>query len=101
MMLMSSDEIIQVLLPAFRIPDGSVVSKRTGMSPYALKHSLKVFRSGLAEKLEPLVIQGFFLVNERGDINQIGDDTPLHWHVSAGEFSDQLQEALGRDGEDK
>lgn len=101
MMPMSSNEMIKVLLPAFRIPDGSVVSKRGGMSPHTLKHSLKVYRNNLPEKQEPLVIQGFFLVNEQGDIDQIGDNTPLHWHVSASEFCEQLQEALGRDGEDK
>lgn len=77
-----------VLLPAKMIPDHATVSKRTGEYTMVLRHDLTVY---VVKPDGPLKITGYFLVNERGDINQVTEETRLHWHVTAEELVDTLK----------
>lgn len=84
------EDIIQVLLPADKIPDGATVTKRTGVQDYVLRHQLRVYREKPEDTLE---IDGLFLLGPRGTVNQVKPDTMLHWHVTAEELVDELRRA--------
>lgn len=85
------EDQIRILLPANLIPDTSIVSKRSGESTFTLKHSLRVYPETKGEKV--LTIEGCFLVGQRGDVNQVSDKTLLHWHVTAEDFVDTMQQS--------
>lgn len=85
------DDVISILLPVEKIPDKATVTKRNGDSELTLSHSLKVYRS--AEKLEPLVIGGYFLHGPRGSLNQVLPGTIMVWRVQAADLLDYLQMA--------
>ena len=50
------------------IDDGAIVRKVTGENTYCLKKQLKVYTQ---ENKTPLVIDGIFLIGDRGHINQV------------------------------
>lgn len=80
------DTIIELTLQAEQIHDRAVVTKVKGTVPYVLRHNLTVYSDTKGEK--PVVMNGFFLVNERGDINQIKPDTKLAVSIAAGDIAD-------------
>jgi hypothetical protein len=92
------DLLLRILLPVEVIPEGSTVSKRTGEYTYVLKRNLKIYGSTKEDgDKKPMVIDGFFLVNERGDINQVAPGTLLHWNVTTLEFVNEYAESWGID----
>jgi hypothetical protein len=83
------DDELRVLLPAAMIGNGGIVSKRTGRQTFTLAHNIKVYRQ--ASDQAPITIEGFFLLNNSGSINQVDAETELHWHVTAQDLVDILQ----------
>lgn len=93
------EDVVLLLLPVGMIPDRSKVSKRTGEVQYILLHDLHVYPVKEAKGLRPerlvedIHIKGFFLMGERGDVNQVEAKTHLHWHVTAEDLVRVLQES--------
>lgn len=85
------EDPIRVLLPAASIPGGSRVTKRSGEQQFTLRHKIKVYRGEIDKKLLPLEIEGIFLIGDGGLINQVKEDTLLHWNTTAKELVDILQ----------
>ena len=83
------EDVLRILLPAGSIPSGSTVSKRTGEATLILRHGLKVYSDTKGEK--PMEIDGLFLVDGSGNINQTSPKTLFHWHVAAEALIDELQ----------
>lgn len=75
--------ILKVLLPAYKIPDGSQVSKRTGEMVYTLNKQIKVYPDKSLDSKVELDVKGCFLFGPRGGINQIDPNLELHWLVEA------------------
>jgi hypothetical protein len=114
MTAINADSIIGITLTAAEIPNGATVTKPTGTARYTIRHNLKLYqdqkakgdtladrRPGEADKgaLRPVEIAGDFLVNPRGDINQIDPDARLVWLATAGEILDWLRDAVEGDDE--
>jgi hypothetical protein len=92
------EDELRVLLPASKIPNGATITKRTGEVVYILRQGLKVYSDTKGER--PLDIEGVFLINTRGEINQVKPDTLLHWHVTAETLVDELQSSwMEEDGQ--
>lgn len=73
------DERITMILPAWQIPEGSTVTKRTGEVEYLLRPEIKVYsKKGVTQ-----VIKAgggvLFLVGSDGNANAISADTKLAW----------------------
>lgn len=87
------EDKLAVLLPAWQIPDKSTVHKRTGEQHLILRHELRLYQPQVkgTERLEPVVVRGCFLLNERGDINQIEAETKLCWVTTAEDLVDTLK----------
>lgn len=79
------EDIIRVLLPAYQIPDKSIVTKRAGEQEYDFSKNIVVYRKDIKGEI-PLQMEGYFLVGPRASINQIKPDTMLLWHVTAEEL---------------
>jgi hypothetical protein len=86
--LLNYDSMLTVALGALTIPDGSVVTKRTGAVTYILRHGLTVYTDTKGES--PMKIAGVFLLNNQGQINQIKPETVLSWSMTAIEFYEWL-----------
>ncbi len=82
---------IRVLLPAYLIPLGAKVTKRTGEKEYTLKNEIKIYGEGGQEIKAPK--ETLFLVCE-GSTNIIERDTVLLWGATDYDLSEFLQ---GRD----
>lgn len=80
---------IGVLLCAEDIPDEAVVTKVKGETLYVLKHRLKVYTH--LENKEPLVLDGLFLIGDRGSVTQVKPSQVLVWRTSAEDFVDSLR----------
>lgn len=85
---------MRVLLPASMIPDGATVRKRTGESCYVLRHNLTLYQNQSKEHVQPIVVEGYFLCGDRGNISQIREDLLIHWEVTVEELYDFLREAI-------
>ena len=86
----------RILLPAGEIPDGEVVTKRTGEKEYILKHKVEIF--GLPG---PMVFESnddvvFLSDMELGKFNAVSRDTLLMWKL---EEEDMLSWLHDRDME--
>lgn len=68
--------MLRVLIPASELPDGQVVTKRTGEKPYTLQSVIRVHGAGDMQKLT--ADKGArFLVDCIGDVNAISDTTEV------------------------
>jgi hypothetical protein len=76
------EDEIAVVLPARMIPDRATVTKRTGDVRYVLRHDLTLYT---LDK-NPTTVSGFFLVSDRGDVNQVQADKRFCWLVTAEGF---------------
>lgn len=84
-----------VVLTAREVPDGSIVTKLTGTTRYVIRHTLRLFQNQDPQSRKPPVqIDGTFLVNDRGDISQVSDDSKLIWYAEAQQIMDWLSEQL-------
>ena len=83
---------MKVLMQAKLIPDGSTVIKRTGSYTQILKHELLVYQNQNADKNQPIKISGCFLVNERGNIEQIDSEKEFIWVVEWDELREWMIE---------
>ena len=82
---------MKVLLPAGQIPDGTVVTKRTGTKPYTLKESVKVY--GEPSQRQEIKGDGVrFLVSADGGINAVSETVELLAELD----DDEIQELLGK-----
>ena len=82
---------IRVLLPAYLIPLGSIVTKKTGEKEYSLKNNIKIYGEGGQEIKAPK--ETLFLVCD-GSINIINRETLLLWSADdydLKEFLDQRE----------
>ena len=93
-----SEDQLKLQLEAQKIPDRSIVTKRTGNQEYVLRKNISVYSDQKAEK--PTIIQGLFLIGVRGDINQVAPDLVLCWVVKAEELYDMLEHDLDSDPDD-
>lgn len=92
------EDVVRVLLPAAMIPHDATVSKRTGEYTFVLKHKLTMYGippNGSKTPAPPTIVDGFFVVGERGTINQVKPDTWLHWHVTVEDFMEILNRSWG------
>ena len=91
-----------LILPASQIPDGAIVTKRTGEKPYRLTRKVKVYVNNIQgngadmQELVPAPGSVYLLPEERGlSINQYPEDIPLAVHFSELEdlqdFLDEVQ----------
>ena len=91
------DDELKIVLPASNIPDGAVVTKKTGAVKYTLKHKLVVYQNQTTDLNNPspaINIDGYFLIGSQGSINQIPPETELIWVVNAEDFYIDLGEML-------
>lgn len=87
-------DTIKVVMPAHKIPVGSTVTKRTGQALYQLKDVITVYdANGNKREIKPLD-GSRFIVNDRLDINSVGADTELMWHVDPERLYQYLEEYL-------
>jgi len=80
------EDTLKVILPAEMIPDQARVTKIKGENGYVLRHNLILYSSGK----EPVKIEGFFLIGDRGDINQVDPGKQLCWCVVAEDLVESL-----------
>jgi len=87
---------ISVLLKSDMIPDGSTVTKRTGDKRYTLKKKIKVFTGAVKmDKPVELDVEGTFLVDSNGNINQIDSSAILGWITNLDDlrwYADRLEQ---------
>lgn len=81
------EDVLGVILAATKIPDGAKVTKVKGTKDYVFRRELKVHH--LDQK--PLVIDGLFLFDSRGNVNQVSETTELVWLITADELVDDLR----------
>lgn len=84
------DDEISVIVTAEKIPSGSTVTKRTGDARYVLVRNLTVYREKGAA---PLVIEGYFLLGDRGSINQVTPGKRLACVTNADDFVYALKDS--------
>lgn len=87
--------LMEVLLPAGDIPDGSTVTKRTGAKEYILKHKIKIYadkNSGTTPQV--LEADGVKYLTGDGAINAISDNVVLIWKTTTGELHRFLDEII-------
>jgi len=82
---------VRMILPASIIKDGATVTRVTGAAKFILRHSLTVYTDQQGEK--PMVLEGTFLFNTRGQVNQIKPDTNLAWATTALDLYEWLVES--------
>lgn len=82
------ETILRVLLHASEIPDGAAVSKRTGDKLYTLRHNVVFWDE---KGVKQTVVEGFFIVDTQGNINQVKPLTMLHWNITADDLIDTLK----------
>lgn len=93
--LICPETTLQVHLEARLIPDQATVSKGTGDKLYLLRHNL-VLHSPPPKK-QPVTLEGFFIISNEGNIQQLQPDHVLKWHVAAEDLVDGLQLSWGRE----
>lgn len=76
---------MKLLIEAKYIPDGTVVTKKTGTQEYIIRDSIKIYTydtkgSGLKEILNSDGTK--YMVSSRGDINMVSGDTVLCMDLS-------------------
>lgn len=76
------EDNLDILMLAGTVPHGSTVRKRTGEKAYTLRHNLVVYQDQKSDT-PPMTINGLFIVDERGNINQIAPDKIVCWSVAA------------------
>jgi hypothetical protein len=70
--------MLRVLIKASELPDGQVVTKRTGEKRYTLRHAIRVHGSGDIPSQQINADKGArFLVSSNGDVNAISDATEV------------------------
>ena len=77
-----SNRTFTLLMRAFEIPDGAIVTKRTGEKEYMLKRDIKIYGEAEGECREVTVKEGFvFLIPKGGgNINAVSEGTKLLRH---------------------
>lgn len=78
-------EELMVIMPASSIPDGAEVSKVKGQVRYVLRHNLKIYLDDKGSR-SPQIVEGYFLVGGRGQINQVKETALLCWYVTLEEL---------------
>ena len=93
---------IKIILPAWKIPLGATVTKRTGTKKYKLLDKLRVFpRQGSketeksAERQEIRAESGVLFLVRDGDANAILAATELIWATTFEELAHHLEHVLG------
>jgi hypothetical protein len=73
---------------AEEIKDGSTVTKKTGEVQYTFKNKLSLYQTQTKGEppILPVIIEGYFLVGARGQINQIKGDLELMMTMTAEEL---------------
>lgn len=89
------EDVLFILLQACKIPDRAHVRKRTGEQEFVLVRNITLYQS--KKGIQPVKIEGYFLMNERGDVTQINSAQFLHWRVAAEDFVDILQHSWESD----
>lgn len=93
------EDTINVMLPAEKIPDQARVAKVGGEQPYILRHNLILWGTeSEADPKKAVEVTGHFLVNERGDINQVPPGKVLRWLVTAEDLVDMLVRSWETEG---
>ena len=89
-MVYEENIIVGVLLPAYKIPSGSVVTKRNGDKEYILNRNINLY----GEKKEIINYAGvIFLIPKDGPnkISCIPDDSILLWKTTEEEYYEYLK----------
>lgn len=91
--MLNKNSILKIVMNAIDIPEGSIVTKKTGEKRYTLKNKIRVYTDGvkLENKIE-LDIEGCFIVDTIGNINQINPDSQLAWEVTIQELRELIEE---------
>jgi hypothetical protein len=84
---------IRVIIPASAIPDQSVVTKKGGTYPHTFRRGLIIYADKTLDA-KPQKIDGFFLINDAGGINQISPITELIVEMRAESLLEWLEGEL-------
>lgn len=80
---------MKLLIEAKYIPDGTVVTKKTGTQEFTIRDKLKIYTydtKGTGDLKEISNVEGAkYMVNSRGDINLVTGDTLLSVDFNIGE----------------
>lgn len=91
----ASEAPLKVIMPAHEIPEGSIVTKRTGQKEYILKKKIVVYAdkniSSAAITLEAQDVR--YLVSD-GAINAISSTLELVWNTNISELHRHLDDIL-------
>ena len=86
--------MIRVIIPAWQVPDGSIVTKKTGEKEYHLQKDIVVYREN-GEKTEiKSDHETFFLIPEDGgliSINCIGANKLVMWLAEPDDLANWLE----------
>ena len=74
--------MIKIILPAAEIPDGSIVTKRTGSKQYTLQSVIKYY--DLEGKCREIKTEDSvkLLISDNGSINAVSPETELVWETT-------------------
>lgn len=100
--MINQDTLMKVLLPAGSIPDGALITKRTGTNQYRLHRGLRFYatkeaKEKLGEETRTLDAKDgcvFLVDEEKGTINVYPCTTEFLWLVRAEELAWHLKDAL-------
>lgn len=82
----------RILLPAGEIPDGEVVTKKTGEKEYVLRHKIEIFGLPGPMTFEANDSVVFLSDMELGKFNAVSRDTLLLWKLEEEELYQWLHD---------
>lgn len=75
--------LFKLLVSLYEVPNGAIVTKRTGEKNYTVQRSLRIFTEGESGLKEVKCDSGFvFLVQNNGDVNAVIESKEVCWHAS-------------------
>jgi len=90
-----ASDVIRVLLPAHKIPEGATVTKRSGDKLYTLRRELLLYTN----EGKNVLASGCFLCDNVGNANQVDSELELHWVLTTNELLEKLQYDWGENDE--
>lgn len=96
MQFLDDHDEIKILLPAHKIPDGSIVTKPTGEKEYTLSTNLKFFSNNKGEcnKYNITAEKGTLMLINNDNINIINENAILAWVTSFPALHDEFERDL-------
>lgn len=81
-MTLADLDVVKVIVPAGRVPNGATVTKRNGTNVYTVAREIRVY---MQERVPPTVVKaedgGVFLLNGGPSVSCVSGTTELVWHA--------------------